>query len=127
KEIFYLKSIETRTHIALFVTEAGRLDGFEALHDEAQAAGDSIKPTGTNPQLRLLRRIELRAKKADGTPGKLLTTVHFEYDYSLCGNLPNSAVADGSTTHGKLTLRRLWFEYEGAVRAKISPYVFGYE
>lgn len=33
----------------------------------------------------------------------------------------------GGFRYGKLTLRKVWFEYEGVVNARISPYTFEYE
>lgn len=130
KEIYYLDTIETKTHIALFRTSP-RDDGFEAVHDESVASNDSTATTasGTN-RLQKLDRIDLYAKDSNGAAGKLLTTAHFEYDYSLCPNLPNAKVVAGSSPvqrMGHLTLKRLYFEHEGTVSARTSPYFFGYE
>lgn len=126
KEIYYLQSIETKTHIALFVTDT-RMDAFEADHDEysASGVGTTVLPGGTvpNSKQRKLVRIELYAKDNSGNRGALLQTVNFDYDYTLCKGAPN---VQGSN-RGKLTLRKVWFAYEGAVNARISPYVFGYE
>jgi len=147
KEIYYLQSIETRTHIAVFVTNKmnvtiggktftgsndERADGYEAHHDESLASGDRVqgkKNSGAN-RLRKLERIELYAKDENGAPGKLLTTVRFEYAQPEVGHPENGPawpgapnVADGQ---GKLTLKRVWFEHEGAANARISPYIFDY-
>ncbi|MEM7106688.1 MAG: hypothetical protein AAF519_00585 [Bacteroidota bacterium] len=122
KELYYLQSVETKTHAAIFIT-SNRNDGTEA-------AGDAI----TNPNakgttsLKKLDRIEVYAlgdtKTIDGNiyakEGALpLKTVHFDYDYSLINNTPNS-------TSGRLTLKKLWFEYDGIAEARISPYRFDY-
>lgn len=123
KELYFLESIETKTHIAKFIT-GDRDDAWEANHDEP-AASDGVDGRGSessNVKQRKLIRIELYAKNAQGNPGKLLQTVNFDYDYSLCRDLPNAK--SGS---GHLTLRKIWFEYDGALNARISPYVFGYE
>jgi hypothetical protein len=47
---------------------------------------------------------------------------NFQYDNSLVTGIPNS-----STGAGKLTLNRVWFEYQGVKRATISPYIFKYQ
>lgn len=130
KEIYYLESIETKTHIAKFILNSERLDGFEAVHSEAVAMSGENATTATFNainKLRKLDRIELYAKKADGTIGELISTVRFEYDYSLCKNLPNSK-NDPATGYpaGKLTLKKVHFEHGGTREARISPYEFGY-
>lgn len=156
--MFYLSAVETKSHVAVFVTNKGasyekesvvdergavqsvdgigfegsneeRKDGYEAVDDMREAAGNQNATTAndeTNVQrqnhLRKLDRIELWSKDEKGDLKEKIQTVHFEYDYALCTGLPNSY--DGA---GKLTLRKVWFEYNGVVNAKISPYVFGYE
>ncbi|MBS1914304.1 MAG: hypothetical protein JST22_20105 [Bacteroidetes bacterium] len=140
KELYYLSSIETKTHIAIFVTSP-RKDGYGADLDEANATAHDYA-TGVDPghnKLQKLDRIELYAKNADGTIGKKLSVTHFEYDYSLCPHLPNAeenpldAINPDSHPSGQhyrnghLTLRRVFFEYEGAVNARTSPYVFNYD
>ncbi|WP_028980227.1 hypothetical protein [Sporocytophaga myxococcoides] len=137
KEIYYLKSIETKTHIALYITSE-RKDGVSA-SDEDEAASNNIEAKGNN-KLRKLDRIELYAKDPSDptkTIGKALKIVHFEYygetdsydaSKSLAKNLPNSEhTFSNSKRGGKLTLKRVWFEYEGINNARISPYEFIYE
>ncbi len=134
KEIYYVESIETKTHKAIFYTSP-RKDGYSAQAENVAAVtGLTEVSSETEPdpdeqkQLFQLDKIELFAKDAEGNTSTLLQTVHFEYDFenSLCQGLPN-AESDGSNRLGKLTLKRVWFEYEGAVSARISPYEFGYE
>lgn len=134
KEIYYLESIETKTHIAKFILNDNqldpRLDGYEAVHNEADAMSDenaTAATSGAANKLRKLNRIELYAKKSDGTIGELISTVRFEYDYSLCKNLPNSK-NDPTTNNpaGKLTLKKVYFEHGGTREVRISPYEFGY-
>lgn len=126
KEIYYLESIETKTHVAEFITsDSDRLDGIDAAENEEAARGETARGTNT---LKQLEKIKLYAKQTDGNPSKLIKTTRFEYDYSLMKGLPNAAIdpATGSKA-GKLTLKKVWFEYEGILNARISPYVFGYE
>lgn len=148
KEIYYLKTIETKTHIAVFVTDQGvtvggtaiagsgqkRKDAYEASHFEYYVSGDSTATTAqtgmtqNQNKMRKLERIELYTKAPNGGLGKLIQTVHFEYDYSLCQGLPNSYKASPTDpSAGKLTLRRVYTEYNGVAGAKVSPFVFGYE
>lgn len=140
KEVYYLQTIETKTHVAVFITnktnfsKAGvtfngqstlagsnsdRLDAIEAAADPAAAASSSAKGTD---KLEYLERIELYAKDDVSHDYKLVRTVRFKYDYSLCKNAPNNT----SSAYGKLTLKKIWFEYEGITNARISPYQFEY-
>ncbi|MCX6180360.1 MAG: hypothetical protein NT150_00335 [Bacteroidetes bacterium] len=118
KEIYYLDTIETKTHYAVFITE-DRNDAYDAASNET-AANDSTAQ-GSN-KLKKLTTIKLYAR-GQATP---LKTVHFEYyedddANALCPGLPNSAAGGG-----KLTLKKVWFEYEGVVNTRIAPYVFEY-
>jgi len=144
KEVYYLQTVETKTHIAVFVTNktsythssytfngAGTISGTLNDRKDAMEADDDLTAASSNTaigtkQLEYLERIELYAKPAGGSNDcKLLKTTYFSYDYSLCQNLPNSA-GTGSDK-GKLTLKKVWFEYEGTANARISPYQFVYE
>lgn len=136
KEVYYVSSIETKTHKAIFHTSP-RKDGYSAQAENVAALMKLTEiATATEPDpneqkpLYQLDKIELFAKDAEGNLSTLLQTVHFEFETdpekSLCQNLPN-AESEGGKRFGKLTLKRVWFEYEGAVSARISPYEFGYE
>jgi hypothetical protein len=134
KEIYYLHTIETKTHVAFF-TVSVRKDGKSA----GANAFDSNAQQGSATSYKL-DRIDLYAiedckrlngildREAWGSP-KLRTdvtpvplkTVRFVYDYSLMQGLPNSS--DGT---GKLTLKNVYFEYNGVSRTRISPYEFRY-
>ena len=135
KEIYYLNSIETKTHIAEFITSP-RKDGYPAELSEVNASTNrdaSAADNTDNQKLHRLDRIKLYAKNSEGEKGELLSTVNFEYDHSLCPNLPNSEKDPDDPDYpngdrlGKLTLKRVWFEYEGVHSLRISPYEFGYE
>lgn len=149
KEVCYLQKIETKTHIAIFVTNStnitisgiatpltgslkDRQDGIEAADDNTAAKDPTARGS---KKMQMLERIELYAKPVtDGGAYKLIKTTHFDYDYSLCGNVPNNfGVADPNnngepinSNKGKLTLKKVWFEYEGIHNVKISPYKFDY-
>lgn len=152
KEVRYLKVIETKTHIAFFVTnkyrhdakyrnynvENGsnvkRCDGFGAKGIDKDTIDACGNPTGQciGDDLERLERIVVFSK---ARPEKPLKTVRFEYNYTLVPGLPNNSetvynVHQGSGTvnerTGRLTLTRIWFEYDGISNAKISPYEFFY-
>ncbi len=139
REVYYLESIETKTHVAYFVTNKGmtvqdttfvgsgeeRKDAYPAQVDEGAASENSAyTPSGSNPSEKL-ERIELWSKTSSGKRGKLLQTTYLDYSYELSRGMPNAAL-DGGTRAGKLTLKKLWTEYEGTHAVKISPYIFGY-
>ncbi|MFZ6052360.1 hypothetical protein [Halocola ammonii] len=118
KEVAYLDEIETKTHVAKFHTSQ-RTDGRSAIESEEDAGNlyDSNDLADTKA-LYKLDSISLRTKDGD----RLVKTIHFEYDNSLCPGLPNS-----TTGQGKLTLKKVWFEHNGVVRSEIAPYEFVYE
>lgn len=128
KEMYYLENIETKTHIAVFHTSF-RTDGCSAHHENDQADNDGDAKGGQ--KLQKLDKIELFVKdeaweayNADpilNPKPAPLKTVNFEYDYSLVPGIPNSLAEEG-----KLTLKRVWFDYDGIYEAKISPYEFEY-
>lgn len=148
KEIYYLKSIETKTHIAYFITNrtnvsVSHADGNITLQgsnvdrkDGLGAAADDDADENPNAkgaqQLEKLEKIVVYAKNANNQlVGKPIKTVRLEHSYELCKNLPNSANYSATgpvdANSGKLTLKKVWFEYEGIVNAKIAPYEFKYQ
>ena len=143
REQYYLSRIETKTHVALFVTSPSygadvRKDAYQqAQASEADIASDSTRSraeydTNGIPNSNLSRhldRIELYTKDSTGNPEFLISTTHFEYDYSLRKNMPNALPVhpDSTTRNGMLTLRKVWTERHGIEEATITPYTFGYE
>ena len=127
KEVYYVQSIETKTHIAIF-SFSQREDGKEPNIDEKEITNESA--SGTNMPYKL-DRIDLYLKtnvekkgnewvaKSGATPIK---TVRFNYNYELCKGAPGS-----KSGAGKLTLEKLWFEYNGISSDKVSAYEFKYE
>lgn len=119
KEIWYLNSIETKTHIAEFYL-SDRNDGrAPALN----SADDNT--TGLGAFQKKLDRIELYSKKDRTTP---LKKVNFAYDYSLCKGVPNNAnnTTQNPNAEGKLTLQKIWFEHQNNTKGKLTPYQFYY-
>jgi hypothetical protein len=111
KDIWFLAQAETKSHIATFSTE-DREDG-RGVARRLQTTNATGKAT------RLLRNVKLYTRSAGGTHP--IKTVQFDYDYSLCQGVDNSA-----TGKGKLTLKKVWFEYGNSQRSKLNPYVFTY-
>jgi hypothetical protein len=135
KEVWYLESIDSKTMVAFFET-SDREDG-------TGVAGEHGGPGGT--KLKKLDRIKLYSKAdwvKNGTNAVPVKTVHFEYDYSLCAELPNNTGAtvmapdplnpagpqiNVNTAKGKLTLKKVYFTFGKNNRGKSNPYNFEYD
>lgn len=129
KEIYYLTSIETKNHVGIFEL-VQRKDGW----------GSDVNGTGINTSVGqaqyMLKSIALYSRKdfdTFGSNASPIKKVNFEYDYSLCPNVPNN---NQSTTlnscelnnndKGKLTLRKIYFTYGQSKKGQLSPYQFDY-
>ena len=127
KELYYMKEIQTKTHIAKFYISS-RDDAYEANHNEYKAAGNvdeklMIDSNNLVNKSRKLDKIELYVKNDVGGGSEyLLQTVYFEYDYSISPKMINS-----KNDKGKLTLKKVWTEYEDVHKEKIEPYIFSYK
>ena len=121
KDLFYLNKIETRTHVAVFHT-SDRNDAIEAAGEHGGQGSDRMQK---------LDKISLYAKgdwneNYDPTnPGNFsaltpIKEVHFVYAYELCEGIPNG------TVDGKLTLKQVYFTYQGSYKAKYNNYSFEY-
>jgi hypothetical protein len=115
KELWYLHSIESKNMYATFVVQ-DRNDLLPITADGEKSAATSGK---------CLKEINLYSKPdvlrngiANATPIK---TVHFEYEYQLC-----PGVYSPVTANGKLTLKKIWFSYNGNSKGAMNPYVFTY-
>lgn len=119
REMYYLHSIETKTHIAQFKLST-RDDGRGANQEENLSTSIQY---GT--QLYKLDEIVLYSKidPAYGTISAVpLKTVQFTYNNSLCPSVPNNPTSGG----GKLTLLSVKFKYLGNTKGELSPYEFSY-
>ena len=120
KEVWYLHSIETPTHIAEFHM-SDRLDGFGA-QDQNGGIG--------NVALKKLDKIVLYsiADKLNSN-AEPIKTVYFSYSYKLCpGTINSKAPLELSNTvaKGKLTLDKVWFTYGYSKKGVLNPYTFVY-
>jgi hypothetical protein len=111
KDLFYIQTIESKTQIAYFIT-ADRLD--------ALGVTDHMGTIQTDKKQKCLKQIRLYSKGNLKVPIKV---VNFDYGYDLCHHTPNST---GGAKHGKLTLKKVWFEYGGTSKGKYQPYKFTY-
>lgn len=120
KELWYVKRILTKNHIAVFYT-SDRKDGRAVLDENG-----GVDPTG--PSMQKLDSIKLYALpdyENDPQNAIPLKVVHFEYDYSLCENYDQNIFGAPDST-GKLTLKKVYFTYQGSNKGAFSPYTFEY-
>jgi hypothetical protein len=126
KEVCYLNSIETKSHIAEFIL-GSRKDSREA------AAKTNVSTPfideSNNGKLQKLEKIVLRSKN---DLNNSIKTVHFNYDYSLCKNSANSkfgslSQAPNYQESGKLTLKSVAFSFQENEKGLLTPYTFSYE
>lgn len=120
KEIYYLHSIETKTHIALFV-----LNENDERSDARGAADEANTTSAYGAHSKRLDRIELYSKQ-DIAAGPV-QTILFDYCLDsdpqlLCRGAVNNEVTDG----GKLTLKSVTFRYRDSSKGQLNPYVFNY-
>lgn len=112
KEIWYLARAETKSHIATFsITE--RMDG-KGVANKLQDIDNKGQSVYALNEIKLFTRFG-----GEAIPIKI---VRFEYDYSLCPGVYNNI----ANNDGKLTLKKVWFEYGGSQRGRFNPYVFQY-
>lgn len=120
KEIWYLARAETKTHIAVF-----------SLSDRKDAAGAAAILQNTPLTGKTLKKLDhvMLYTRAGGEENPI-KKVRFEYNYSLSQDIPNYIPPSGSEPQadnkGKLTLKKLWFEYGNSQRGSLNPYKFSY-
>lgn len=128
KEQRYLERIETKNYVAVFRTgESLGISRLDAKGVKDQNGGYDISSSASSQHL---VRIDLyttaaykHAEDYGYTPVPI-KSVHFEYDYSLCQNIPNTS--GESPDNGKLTLKRIYFTFQGSGKGALSPYEFEY-
>ncbi|MEO1032276.1 MAG: Ig-like domain-containing protein [Bacteroidota bacterium] len=135
KELKYIERIETKTHIAIFEL-SDRQDGIGSFGENG---GVGVARTQQLDRIYLYSKPEFEDLTANTTFFNLsyderakaaIKIAHFEYNYSLCQDLPNNInynLLDQSIEDGKLTLERVYFTYRGSNMGKYTPYVFNYE
>lgn len=138
KEMYYIKKIETKTHIAIF-DYSFRKDA-RGVNDENGGHQNSLsEAVATNANSYKLDKIRLYSiAEYNQNPATPIKTVNFEYDYSLCPGVPNNILSAAVTQPplapnetanqgGKLTLKRVYFTYRNSNMGKYTGYKFYYE
>jgi len=116
KELWYLNSIESKNMVATFVL-GNRRD-----QQPIDENGQKIVNSGMSKRLEeinLYTKADFQKYNTAATPIK---TVHFEYTYDLCKGYNNTS----TDSTGKLTLKRIWFTYNGNKKGRKNAYVFNY-
>lgn len=103
-----------------------RQDGYDAAAWDSSSGEDPAAADPNQQGMHHLGKLDKIVLFAKADARKPLSTTYFEYDYSLCKNLPNNKSGNYNTS-GKLTLRKLWTEAEGAMKSRVAPYQFFYE
>jgi hypothetical protein len=143
KQLYYVSSVETKTHIAIFTTSVRQ----DAVQAKDLINGGILSPVSSitdDMKMRKLDKITLYSKEDYNTSPSAaipVKTVHFKYTYELCPDVPNNTTTsvdeNGGTPSitglpnvnekkGKLTLKKLYFTYEKSTKGSLSPYIFGY-
>lgn len=128
KELWYMHSIESKNMVATFhISE--RRDG-KPVQGENGGLASSANGQKKLDKINLYTKADFLKYGADAKPIK---TVHFAYDYSLCPEYPSndgvSEIVSGSNinaAHGKLTLKAIWFSYNGNNTQVKNRYRFKY-
>ncbi|MDO5981447.1 thrombospondin type 3 repeat-containing protein [Flavivirga spongiicola] len=140
KEIKYIDKIETKTHVAIFKLS----DREDAIGVNDHNGGAGLGRLQKIDEIRLYSKPEyedfkevLEDEDPDNDPSidqlSPIKTAYFEYNYALCGNLPNNTGTiidvDGiniNANKGKLTLKKVYFTYRTSLMGKHTPYTFSY-
>ncbi len=116
KDLWYVKAIETKNYVAVFTLDD---------RDDGRAVnGKNGGVNMVNPSMQRLMKISLYSRpdfETNGLSATPIQEVHFDYSYELCSGFPGNY-----TGGGKLTLKEIYFTYQGSNRMKHSPYRFYY-
>ncbi|WP_218377131.1 DUF5977 domain-containing protein [Chitinophaga sp. sic0106] len=115
KELWYLNSVESKNMIAVFRL-GSRKDQLQISSTGVKSANGAMK----------LEKIDIYSKadyRKNGTNATPIKTVHFEYTYQLCPGINGNGYPSDS---GKLTLKRVWFSYNGNTKGRNNSYLFVY-
>ncbi|MCW3463663.1 DUF5977 domain-containing protein [Chitinophaga nivalis] len=115
KELWYLNSVESKNMIAVF-----RLGDRK---DLLQIDSIGVKSQGGAKRLELIDLYTKADFLQKGTKATPIKTVHFEYTHELCMGI-NGKIS--TLDSGKLTLKRVWFSYNGNNKGRKNAYVFNY-
>ena len=127
KEVYYLASAETASHIALFDT-GSRTDarGAVAKLQNASSSSSLGKELNKLNWIKLFSKEEFYLQNGSVNSNSVpIKTVNLDYNYKLNQGVPNSSVTE-NVPDGKLTLDNLYFTYKNNSRGELSKYKFYY-
>ncbi|MBQ4819866.1 thrombospondin type 3 repeat-containing protein [Aquimarina sp. MMG016] len=139
KELTYIHKIETKTHVAVFRL-SDRKDGI-GVTDQHGGQGTSYMQKidridlYSKPEYDVYKdRLEDEDDNNDPSLAEIspIKSAYFEYNYSLCKEIPNNLGVNEVTNElsnegGKLTLKKVYFTYRASKMGKHTPYVFNYD
>lgn len=115
KELWYLDTIQTKTHIVRFYT-SNRNDAVSVSgEDGGLSSGPRMQKLDS---IKLFSRPEFEQAGDNAVPVK---AVYFKYDYTLCHDYPGNINGGG-----KLTLKEVYFTYKESYKGERTPYTFSY-
>ncbi|RXK85903.1 PA14 domain-containing protein [Filimonas effusa] len=122
KELWYLNSVVSKTMVAVFKVS----DRYDLWPVNQQGKKDFSTPMAKKlDEIKLYTKADFQEKGESATPVK---TVHFEYTYELCRGVNHGGKDKGPyADSGKLTLKKIWFTYNGNKKSKLNPYLFFYK
>ncbi len=140
KEVYYLHSIETKTHVARFYLNCSKLCPGEEEDGECpnirkdSYGADSENNNGSRNVPQALNRCDSIWMCSKADLANPIKRVFFEYNYDLCGNAMNNVNYNSSydeddqppANSGKLTLKRVFFRSQWNNKGELSPYIFDY-
>jgi hypothetical protein len=115
KELWYLNSIASKNMIATF--KVGDRSDLLPINENGEKDTSSHVAKKLE-EINIYTKADFMKYNTAATPVK---TVHFEYTYELC-----AGVNAPKNNAGKLTLKRIWFSYNGNKKGKRNAYVFNY-
>jgi len=119
KDILYVTKIESKNYVILFTLS----DRYDMYSVNGRDGGLNTGKKGLKiERIDKYSRIDYEQNGSNATP---IQSVHFEYDYSLCSGNPTTSGAPSGQS-GKLTLKKVYFTYQGSNKMKYSPYEFNY-
>jgi hypothetical protein len=116
KELWYIRSMESRTEIAFF-DYSERSDGLGVKGEDGGKNPDNI--LRKLDSIRVYSKPDYSANQAAAIPMK---TIVFTYDYELCKKVNNNI----NPGEGKLTLKKLAIAHEASKKGLHTPYTFSY-
>ena len=125
KDIWYLYKLESKNYVAVFHL-SDREDGLGVEDKNGKVDHSASNKLKKLDKISLYTTAEYYTNIAAQTqnPNPIpVKEVHFEYNYSLSGNVPNSGPGGNG---GKLTLTKIYFTYQNSSKARLSPYTFTY-